>query len=75
MKLLFSIILLAIPALSFADNTLPPTEADIDSLSARADDGQNDKKIRYEGNVTLGLTYYTESGALPHTVSGLNGHA
>ena len=68
MKLLFSIILLAIPALSFADNTLPPTEADIDSLSARADDGQNDKKIRYAGNVTLGLTYYGIGGFTSHGI-------
>lgn len=56
MKLLFSIILLAIPALSFAGNSLPAAEADIDSLSVGIDDWQNDKKICYEGNVTLGLT-------------------
>ncbi len=56
MKLLFSIILLAIPALSFAGNTLPPGEANIDSLRVTNDNGQSYKKIRYEGNVTLGLT-------------------
>ena len=56
MRLVFLIIFLAIPALSFAGNTLPPTETDIDSLCVTTDDGQSYKKIRYDGNVTLGLT-------------------